>query len=463
VSDFVRFASNNRLEDRRVRGLVSPTVIYQPRSSAKFQPLRCVLHFSYAISCRRHVEMMLSLRIKHGLAFRTTVSRTWRPFTSTRTGSLTTSVGTRSEEEEENVYLTASRSLIQRLDPEDRRPMTMLERMRFFMVGTNKLLLDFQRYRNIHDASRTRLNAWTINHPLRKQDKGVFNRISDQSEIDPRPGRMPWRQYEQQRRIQTDRLSLLPVVFLSMVPIIGYIPLILAVSAPRQILSRHFYNQYEVYFYNELEYQQRKNHFEPVYKLFLQSGKLDTFNRSIHWKGDDEAGPILDLFAFFSPLLAPGGSSFDNNQLFVLDSFQRTYIIELALAIGIHQHLPPWASTKITALSPTRLLRFQILQKIRIVTKDDTLLLQEQHHKYGCESLTDTEVMDACLMRGLPVNISAENMRVCLTNHLNMIAALRDCISHDALKSESFALLTVHLPILRQVIKSNEENQSALA
>jgi hypothetical protein len=73
----------------------------------------------------------------------------------------------------------------------DRRLPTAMERMRNFPAGVKQLYKDMLRYKNIHDASRTRLNAWTIQKPLSRRDDSQLPFIIIDEE--KRPGRIPRR------------------------------------------------------------------------------------------------------------------------------------------------------------------------------------------------------------------------------------------------------------------------------
>jgi hypothetical protein len=132
--------------------------------------------------------------------------------------------------------------------------------------------------------------------------------------------------------------------------------------------------------------------------------------------------------------------------------------VKLSLAVGINQYFPGWLSPWVTELSPSIWLKSQIDRISRIICHDDALLLEEGHdlainQQHSCASrLTDTEVMDACLMRGLPVtNNSVEERRECLTNHLKMIASVKQRIQGPI--TEGFRLFTLHLAPLRYHLK----------
>jgi hypothetical protein len=72
------------------------------------------------------------------------------------------------------------------------------------------------------------------------------------------------------------------------------------------------------------------------------------------------------------------------------------------------------------------LIKHKVTQVARDIYIDDALLLQEGHEVVSCSSLTDDEVMDASLLRGLPIADIGEcdEMRTYLTNHLKIVAPL---------------------------------------
>ena len=82
----------------------------------------------------------------------------------------------------------------------------------------------------------------------------------------------------------------------------------------------------------------------------------------------------------------------------------------------------------------------------KFVCEDDAMLIEEGHHLNQCSNLTDLEVTEACLMRGLPVTslTSKESRRMSLTNHLKMIESVRQDPATNV-ESDAFHLFTLHL------------------
>lgn len=329
-------------------------------------------------------------------------------------------------------------------------------------------------YRNIRDAASTRRNAWTV-QPRRLSPQGA-------RAVDRVHSRIPWRQREQQRRFMDGIGTVLPVVALSMIPLVGYVPMFVAIAAPRQLLSRHFHNEYEQFEYNRLAYQQRYARFATVQELFLRQVSEEARVSVEQWRKEeddshkisDAAGPVLDnLLPFYESVFASGSLS-------TVDQLPRNYLVQFALTVGVYHSFPPDMSVHLGKLSPSWWLRRTVRHIVTTVADDDNALILQREESFGeptthgegsvAGTLSEMEVMDACLMRGLPVvNTTVEQMRECLANHLNMIAALEkqmsaaqsktseypaDKNSHSiSVNEESLGLFTLHLAILRDFLK----------
>jgi hypothetical protein len=370
----------------------------------------------------------------------------------------------------------------------DDRPMTARARIARFPTAVWQLYRHCQRSDDIHQASRTRVNAWSRDHPLRRQKRQRKLRLShaptlannrqekeeslstlfypDDDDADPRPGRIPRRQYQQQVQIRKDLGVVLPVVALWMAPLVGYVPMCLAILAPRQVLTRHFYNAHEIQHYATLESHQRRTEFDAVtdacwsmasrtqqapasYPDMLMPQLVDEDTRA------DATGPLLDtraLIAIFAhdEFIDPIPSPWRPGVLASVAALPRAYLVRLALAVGVGQTLPPPLNSLWTAnLLPTSWLQGRVRQVARAVVQDDALLLWEGQDRKGCASLTHTEVRDACLARNLPL-AGSPDMRTSLTNHLRLMAKVQGT---SALSAEGLGLLTLHLPLLRDFYK----------
>lgn len=381
--------------------------------------------------------------------------------------------------------------------------MTMKERLQHFPRGVHQLYHDCLLYKNIRDASQTPLNAWTRDHPflllrLRKQSNGTAESQTDastlplvdpssgsnnapwhypqclffsllyQNEVRRPPGRIPRRQHEQQRRLRVDLSMVLPLIVLWLPPIIGYLPLLLAIVAPRQVLSRQFLNEYEIRTFAALEYQQRHQYFASVSEHFWiatttsNNGSQPFFSSSFPTLGNsDVAGPVIDPIQLFDDTDATDGTAVPQNPyrhfLSSVQTLPREYLMSLALALGIHQRLPVCLAHMVTQwCTPRWWLHYHINRHAQAVVTDDALLLEEGAANNRAAQLTDREVWDACLLRGLPIvpNDDTHEMRLCLTNHLIMMSSVKERLRPSHRSDEAFRLLTVHLPILRASHKS---------
>lgn len=344
------------------------------------------------------------------------------------------------------------------------RPMSTWERVKYFPTAVKLTWKDWLLYNNIHDASRTRLNSWTIDHP-RNRSKPVRDILTYHNEC--RPGRIPRRQHEQQRRFVEDAWKVGPLILAYLPPIIGYIPMLLAIVAPRQVLSRRFHNSYEIRTYSEIQFQQRRSEFAGVAEKFISStamGRKLTVD-DVTIVGEDSAGPIFDAYPFSTVFQYRAGTSslykLRRGFLSDIDSIPLEYLREFALAVGVNQTLPHWMSVQVTAFLPAFVIRGWVRRIAIAVAEDDFLLLSEDADDFGCVSLTDQEVIDASLMRGLPINIPIDEMRHCLTNHLMMVAKAKERAVNRPLDgvSEGFGLFSLHLPILRAYFRGQQETR----
>lgn len=341
----------------------------------------------------------------------------------------------------------------------EKRVPTVVERIKNFPQGAKQLYNDMLRYKNIHDASRTRQNAWTVRrNPLYRGNYQLPFIIMDE-EI--RPGRIPRREHEEQRRLKEDLRKVLPIVALWAVPFIGTALVFFPVLIPRQTLSRQFFNQYEKELYAAIEYRQCQSHYYALGDYVFTSAMISAKRLNTSKLPEDAAGPILDLMPFYVMFTDSLPEKETKNfvlpvgKLAHLESYPREHLIALALANGLYQHLPDSLSTLAARLCPW--LRREIHRIGTNIAEDDAMLLEEAYDLYGCESMTDQEVLDACLLRGLPVTLSREEMRLCLTNHLGMIRTLKERVSseNDRQPSEGLKLLTMHLPSIRYYLKQN--------
>ena len=234
-------------------------------------------------------------------------------------------------------------------------------------------------------------------------------------------GRRSRRQQEQVRMTLADVRVVTPTVLLWIPPIIGFLPLFLAIFTPRQVLSRQFFNTYERQEFAVLESNQRHQSISQLQSYLptttTTTSSMDSIYRSFPWSS------LVDCSAL--------------------------HLRTLALATGYAQRFPlVWAQTAVR-LSPPALLRNEIGRVARQVYTDDTLLLEESYHTYGCEGMTDDELLEACLLRGIPI-ASPNNypqLQKAMTQHLRVMEELRTKHQDD---QEKISLFALHLPALQK-------------
>lgn len=345
-----------------------------------------------------------------------------------------------------------------------------------------------RRYNNIHDASRTRLNAWTLDPPYPRHVPASNDLVLTASRAHRVlhdddaslfvPGRVPRRQHEQQRQLVEDLHVVLPLVMAWVPPIVGYLPMVLAALAPRQVLSRHFWNPYEIEMYAHHESIQRRRFFGRVAGLFWNATTNRPREPPLDVLGLDAAGPVIDPRPLFSGVFKASketiyADSHTENPyatfLRSVDGLPDEYLVPLALASGsfanVGESRDDYLLPRLLAgwCAPRRFLRYRVRRTARAIAVDDALLIEEGAHVNHCQSLSDLEVMDACLLRGLPLFRNAMEMRQSLSNHLAMIALVHLDASRQESEqqvggrskhryTEAFGLLSLHLAILRSTL-----------
>ena len=184
----------------------------------------------------------------------------------------------------------------ERENSESIRAQTLVERVTNFPKGVKNLYYDYILYQNIHDASRTPRNAWTV------RDEIFIHKFR------VRPGRIPRREFEQQRRFENDIRVMLPLALIGLAPLVGNFFVIGFMLVPRQTLSHHFHNIFEMTKYAEMEHEQRKSNYMSVGNDFwerLSTNQADLLPLPLEQAvtGSDAAGPIFDptlLYCAFS-------------------------------------------------------------------------------------------------------------------------------------------------------------------
>eukprot|EP00816_Leptocylindrus_hargravesii_P005511 CAMPEP_0196826804 /NCGR_PEP_ID=MMETSP1362-20130617/93819_1 /TAXON_ID=163516 /ORGANISM="Leptocylindrus danicus, Strain CCMP1856" /LENGTH=109 /DNA_ID=CAMNT_0042207395 /DNA_START=951 /DNA_END=1280 /DNA_ORIENTATION=- len=98
---------------------------------------------------------------------------------------------------------------------------------------------------------------------------------------------------------------------------------------------------------------------------------------------------------------------------------------------------------------PSFVMRYFIRSVANDIVRDDDLLISEGN---DVNSLTESEVLAACELRGLPTlsGMSATAMKQCLLNHLLMVHEFQE--SSDGVSNE---IVVLYLPSLRKALKKS--------
>lgn len=312
-------------------------------------------------------------------------------------------------------------------------PVKWWERIRDFPKNVVHLYQDCQLIKDIYDASHTPRNQWTNHY-------GIM-------------GKIPRRQQEQERLLASDLRVVVPLIVMYIPPIIGYLPMVFAIICPRQVLSRQFLTEHEKEQFAILEMKQRLKSLRDLSDHVWTSLVTITGHHHHHQEEfpqvileEDAAGPILDLEPLFDEFL--------KTNLIHCDQRARDHhLTTLALAMGYAQRFPAPIPSLILKVTPKMWVAKEVKELARHVWRDDRLCLEEMYHLDNCQGMTDGEVREACLLRGLPVDITYTEMRECMTNHLKMMESLWNKKGDSGVPKQHFQIFALHLPAVRRYYK----------
>ena len=319
-----------------------------------------------------------------------------------------------------NTWSVSTRKVSQH-NPIKRTDPTVFELFKMFPAGLKNLYSDVQKFYNITDASKTKLNAWT--------KRGGANFI-------------PRRQAEQQRQLIRDLFKVAVPVSFGCLPIIGNSVFLFLAWRPHWFLSSHFVKNCHHRGFVHDEYGDRLGAFEDCAKDFWHSVMTNHHGVKLDITGRDEAGATFDPLALYR--LFEGQFNIPRQQL-----------MHIAKASGM-------TSPVLWAL-PSAYIRFRLGSIAKDIIIDDSNLIQEQTNHTNCENLTDEEVLDACSFRGLPCGLdqSYDSMRRCLSNYLAMMETVHNEIGTKGLVGHiNGTMFVLHLQAIR--LKLDKINNSTV-
>mmetsp|Transcript_21370 Transcript_21370/g.49308 ORF Transcript_21370/g.49308 Transcript_21370/m.49308 type:complete len:205 (+) Transcript_21370:1-615(+) len=176
---------------------------------------------------------------------------------------------------------------------------------------------------------------------------------------------------------------------------------------------------------------------------------------------DDPTGPMIQVVALFE-MFSGKNVEASNKPLVDLHAYPTEYLATLALATGYAQRFPHLMARFLVYISPRRFLESETQTLALQILRDDESLLEHHYHTYHCEGLTNAEVMEACLLRGMPVSVDCNTMRKSMTNHLKLVERVLEKfpVATTATTEEEkqrMALFIMHLPALRQYFKNSRK------
>lgn len=246
---------------------------------------------------------------------------------------------------------------------QDPNLMTLLQRFEYFPRAFQNVMRDVRIYFLIQDALTTRRNQWTAK------------------------GRPPvWVRWKQQR-LRKELAWIVPLAGACMLPIIGYIPSFLAFAFPRQMLTRHFWNEYELEYFESTALAMR-HHYQKLVCDYWWDHYSEDMERLLQNHNSQEVD-LVDL-------------SQDKQH-------PPAHWKHVAQAAGCFSFFPNDDGTWKIFLFYWKLQAQVHLDQLVV---DDTLLLNALY-------LQDSEIQQACRVRGLSVD------RHALELYLNLIIVLR--------------------------------------
>jgi hypothetical protein len=309
-----------------------------------------------------------------------------------------------------------------------------------------KLYDEIQTSLHIQATAHTPINAWT-----------------------KRGSHVPRRQLEQQRQLHRDLQKVIVPVAIGALPAIGNVFLVAMAMAPRFFLSWHFFSEDQYRYFVSLEYRDKKQGLQLAGDAVLNSIGLGRAEINVAWNSlqtsnnnndVDRAGPIFkDVLPLYD--LTPGTSVkksygkldlFQSKILNVSSNIKRDQLVLLARA-----RLP----SPMVSILPSVWIRMQFKSLVNDIVQDDMVLLKEKQHINQCSFLTNKEVLEACLLRGLPcgLDVNFEEMRACLANHLVMMKQILESHGRKGIESDKAALFILQFPAIRYAMKEYNKLQ----
>ena len=315
---------------------------------------------------------------------------------------------------------------------------TLIDLIKTLPVGSKKLYYDYQTYKNIRDASKTKINAWCkLEHHI------------------------PRRQKEQQKKFLLDVKKVAVPVALMSIPMIGNFFAIFVAVDPRFFLSDQFFTEEQVRYFVSKEYNERKVYFsscaidvEELFSITISASKpggtVGSMDNSKYITGSVIEN-VMPLYSLFQDQYSAKKKGTHQNDA----QLSRNNILNIAFS--------SWLASPILWVQPSKLIKRKLDALAKDIIEDDIMLIHEKHHLNSCSLLTSSEVLDACSKRSLPCAIdqSVDAMRESLTSHLLIMEKILDKVGHAGLQSKEAEHFVLYLPTIQHELEKFEAIRTA--
>lgn len=199
--------------------------------------------------------------------------------------------------------------------------------------------------------------------------------------------------------------------------------MILSIAAPRQVLSRHFQNVYELLEYSHIAHRLRTSHWATFQEnVWNTIGDKQAIESMLHNGTVDPSGIVVTDQKTVQLLC---------RAIQVPSVDERKQLVPFALAVGVYSSFPQPLPGLFASLSPSMHLRRQLLYWGETLAKDDQALIDEPTL---LRQLSLVELTEACFRRALPTKgQTVDDLRNMLDNHLSLVTHMPTTVEDKGL------------------------------
>ncbi|XP_041801254.1 LETM1 domain-containing protein 1 isoform X2 [Chelmon rostratus] len=237
---------------------------------------------------------------------------------------------------------------------------------------------------------------------------------------------LPYREMEKLRQFRRDMIKAIPLVVISIPPFANYLVFVLMYFFPRQLLIPHFWTPRQQVEFRGMYHSLRARHHWPVLK------GLENTSRKV--KNSQLQGRLKDLCV----KVQNGGNPKVSEILAVQGLFSRPPLSMKRMSVSQMRHISP-----LLFLTP-RLPGFLIGRRLNSHALE-LLQLDRALSRLGPHQLSDSEIRQACYVRGLHSDsLGINQCREWLNQWLQVSSSLKE--SEVSLLLHSIVLLSANYP-----------------